>query len=194
MANTTPSPNADSWFSKSHKNRLGAVFQACSLFLSHREKYKPWNKDEETPDLYSMIKFSSKATVVFQNKSSISEQFLFDKVSKIQPEGKTYYQFALEAILSNDLIDTTRDCMNVILFLSDGEDLGTREAINTNLNKIMDLPCAVVLHTVLLGTSQEGKKLLEYMALRGGGQFFETGEGLAELLASFELIAARFVK
>jgi len=179
-AHSEPSPDSTSNFKATHNNRLGAAFQACHVFMRQAEQEKVNCK-------YSLVQFAGQSRVVFMRENFTSAQFT-NQVTPITTSIGTDYASALTCITAH-LVNETEENQTVIVFLSDGEDLGNQQQLNEKLSMLMKSFVDVSLHTVHIGT--KGGILLKEMAAKGNGTFTPVGESLDELLRTFELLAAK---
>jgi len=176
-------------FKATHNNRLGAAFQACQVFMRQAEQEKVNCK-------YSLVRFAAQSAtgVVFMKENVASTQFT-EKVTPIRPSSGTNYAAALSCILTHLMTppergSETEENQTMIVFLSDGEDLGNRQQLDEKLSLLMKSFMDVSLHTVHIGMAG-GKILLQEMAAKGNGTFTPVGESLDDLLRTFELLAAK---
>jgi len=180
MGNTDPSPNLPK-FSQNHNHRLGASLQACFAFIQ-----KIQQQEGDFKCKYSLVRFNDTTNVVFERQTLSSDSF-YDKIKSNKPHGRsTKYGQSLKKV--KDLIKTNDQ--TIVIFLSDGEDLGEPSERESQLRALLKRQ-PVVVHTVHVGTDQKGKDVLNSMARTGNGCFIPVGDSIDTLLSTFELMAAR---
>ena len=108
-------------------NRLGCVFESCDAFLRCRSRNQ--SSPSANNDRVSMVLFSTSATTVYQGES-LSRTDLLDTMLMQRPAyGGTCFSSGLNQAMG--VLDATHtdDAQDVIIFLSDGGDSSSTQAV-----------------------------------------------------------------
>ncbi|KAG9300637.1 hypothetical protein G9A89_023435 [Geosiphon pyriformis] len=148
----------------SHKNRLGAVYEACYTFIEARKSSRKNTTAGQSAidrDTTSLVLFSDTAKVAFENRSLSNSDELLEKMMQYRPLGDTSYKAGILKVA--DIINQHYDSKktNVIVFLSDGEDHAPESELRNLCQREANRGSPLLLYTIkFTGVSDSlGKKI-----------------------------------
>ncbi|KAG9305010.1 hypothetical protein G9A89_007413 [Geosiphon pyriformis] len=151
----------------SHKNRLGAVYEACYSFIETRKNSRQNTSAGQSAidrDTVSLVLFDTGAIIPFENRSLSNSDELLRIMMQYHPSGGTCYQAGILKVadIINQYHDPTRT--NIVLFLSDGESYGSHDQELRDLcNREASRGSPLFLYTVLFAADGHSGQSLKTM-------------------------------
>ncbi|CAG8529874.1 17251_t:CDS:10, partial [Acaulospora morrowiae] len=142
---------------KNHNNRIGAVYSAARIGnQSGQLKRKITNKDT-----ISLVLFDDEVIVPFENKILVDADDLLNEMIKHKARGGTDFNLAIQksGFLIDQYYDT--DKVNIIIFLSDGEDCVPRYQLRQICEQNKKKGNPLFLYTVLFANHTDSSSLKE---------------------------------
>ncbi|CAG8447325.1 5673_t:CDS:2, partial [Scutellospora calospora] len=170
MSSCDHPPTLDSRFGRSlqenFNNRLGAALQATDQFIKTRIS-STQNKNKCTTivnDIVSVILFDRYSEVLFENKSIFDTDFIQNKLIEKGTGKGTHFDRAIKK--TGQVIDKYFDIsrLNVVMFLSDGEDKFPENELVDICQKNKDKGSPIFFNTIHFGHSLFGAGVLQKIA------------------------------
>ncbi|CAG8778073.1 9192_t:CDS:10, partial [Gigaspora margarita] len=137
------------------KNRLGAAFEATDKFIKTRVNSTLEQNANTTNinDIFSVILFNDNTEILFENQTISDIDFIQDKLKDKVPSGGTSFNEAVRR--ADRVIDKYFNSfrLNVIIFLSDGEDSLPEDELMKICQKNKEKGSPLYFNTIHFGSS-----------------------------------------
>jgi len=179
MASVDTKPSL-SWIP--HKNRVGALYEACHVFLRERQAYD---------DIVSFIGYDSVAKLEFSKTplKSNADEIVQKMITRPADGGTSFLEpiKKLDQVLGSNPADTTP----IAFFMTDGmcDDGGA----SAELTRIMQKYAysGFVLHTVMItNNAQQPLDILQLLATAGKGKSFLSAINLQDMKKTYSTLVA----